>query len=204
MMSDNDRKQYTKTHCWSSISKPIEKKPIIVTLCRGTRPDASKRVSCRVISRRMSWRVVARIRIRHRQQISRRDLLFSDSSYGFGAFGLASQHSTIRTHFLTVSEGNVEESLWNASLCFALITMASWKRLAKRVPLLEWVFITKKENQSHLRKPTILWKFHPFQWSFKVSCRAAGAISRTLGASGFVCDQLISTSSPHVLPAPFV
>ena len=62
----------------------------------------------------------------------------------------------------------------------------------------------RDDKQKILLKPTILRKFHPFQWSFNVSCRAAGAISRTLGARGFVCDQLISTSSPHVLPAPFV
>ena len=60
------------------------------------------------------------------------------------------------------------------------------------------------DKKNYLLKLTIFWKFHPFQWSFKVSCRAAGPISCTLGARGLVCDQLISTSSLHVLPAPFV
>src|ERR1700678_3696082 len=53
-----------------------------------------------------------------------------------------------------------------------------------------------------VRNPTILRKFHLFQWSFNVSCRAAGPISRTLGANGFVPAHVVLTSSPVVLLAP--
>lgn len=36
------------------------------------------------------------------------------------------------------------------------------------------------------------------------SCLAPGAISLTLGARALVEDHIVSTSSPHVLPAPLV
>ena len=62
------------------------------------------------------------------------NILFSGSSYGFGAFRSASQCSTMRTHFSMVSEGNVEENLSKVSFCFALMRMAAWKRFAKWFP----------------------------------------------------------------------
>ena len=47
------------TYCCSSISKPIQKNPIRVTLCWGARPAASCCISFRANSRRTSCRVVA-------------------------------------------------------------------------------------------------------------------------------------------------
>ena len=50
---------YLNTYCRSLISKPIEKKPVIVTLCRFMCPDASWRASSHANSRRTSCIVVA-------------------------------------------------------------------------------------------------------------------------------------------------
>ena len=49
---------YLSTYCWSSISKPIKKKPVIDTLCRCTRPDASWRASSHANARQTSCKVV--------------------------------------------------------------------------------------------------------------------------------------------------
>ena len=56
------------------------------------------------------------------------------SLYGFGAFGLASQRSTICTHCAMVSDGNVAENFSKISSCLELINTASWNRFENKVP----------------------------------------------------------------------
>ena len=52
-----------KMYLWSSILKAIVKRPVIVTLCRGMCPDASRRVSFHANSRWTSCRVVAAVKL---------------------------------------------------------------------------------------------------------------------------------------------